>query len=191
MAVIMIGARGLVRVTIVFAVFHFSVACSRQEAPRLQPGAAPPPAAAPAAPPVVRDAAADIVDAATDAGDARPTGHRRKPAVPAAEAGGGAGGFKVEGSLSRADADKVVRDAHPKLRDCFEATNAPGSGRKGRVSFKLTIDDRGHVTVTEIPHSTLPGGSEVETCMVHVVRDLRFPRGSGESSVSFQMSFGR
>ena len=59
------------------------------------------------------------------------------------------------------------------------------------MSFKLTIDDRGHVTITEIPSSTLPGGSEVETCMVHVLRDLRFPRGTGESSVSFQMSFGR
>ena len=69
--------------------------------------------------------------------------------------------------------------------------NPPGSGRKGRVSFKLTIDDRGHVTITEIPVSTLPGGSDVETCMVHVLRELRFPRGSGESAVSFQMSFGR
>jgi hypothetical protein len=185
MVVIMVAARGLIVVTIVFAVFHFCVACSRQEAPRLEPAAAPPPVAAP---PVVRDAAADIVDAATDATDARPVAHRRKPAGPPAE---GAAGFNVEGSLSRADAEKVVRGAHPKLRACFEEANPPGSGRKGRVSFKLTIDDRGHVTVTEIPHSTLPGGSDVETCMVHVLRDFRFPRGTGDSSVSFQMSFGR
>lgn len=184
----MVAARGLIVVTIVFAVFRFFVACSRQEAPRLEPAAAPPPVAAP---PVVRDAAADIVDAASDATDARPAAHRRKPAGPPAEGGGGATGFKVEGSLSRADADKVVRGAHPKLRACFEEANPPGSGGKGRVSFKLTIDDRGHVTVTEIPHSTLPGGSGVETCMVHVLRDLGFPRGTRESSVTFQMSFGR
>jgi hypothetical protein len=99
--------------------------------------------------------------------------------------------LKVEGSLSRADGDKVVRGAQSKLRTCFETANPPGSGRKGKVSFKLTVDDRGHVTVTEIPLSTLPGGSEVETCMVHVLRDLRFPRGSGQSVVSFQMSFAR
>ncbi len=183
----MVAVRGLIVVTIVFAVLRFCVACSRQEAPRLEPAAGPPPAAAPPAPPVVRDAAADIVDAATDATDARPALHRRKPA----ESGGGGAGFKVEGSLSRADGDKVVRGAQPKLRACFEEANPPGSGRKGRVSFKLTIDDRGHVTVTEIPHSTLPGGSDVETCMVHILRDLLFPRGTGESSVSFQMSFGR
>jgi hypothetical protein len=137
----------------------------------------------------MRDAAADVVDAATDATDARPAGHPRRQARANAE--GGAAGFKVEGSLSRADGDRVVRAAQPKLRACFEQANPPGSGRKGRVSFKLTIDDRGHVTITEIPSSTLPGGSDVETCMVHVLRDLRFPRGSGESSVSFQMSFGR
>jgi hypothetical protein len=168
------------------AVFRFCVACSRQEATRLEPAAAPPPIAAP---PVVRDAAADIVDAATDATDARPAPHRRKPA--GAPADGGGGGFNVAGSLSRPDGEKVVRGAQPKLRACFEEANPPGSGRKGRVSFKLTIDDRGRVTVTEIPHSTLPGGSDVETCMVHVLRDLHFPRGTGESSVSFQMSFGR
>ena len=188
----MVAVRGPVLVTIVFAAVVFCVACSRQEAPRPEPAAAPPPpAAAPPAIPIVRDAAADVVDAATDATDARPAGHARKPAGPPTNAGGGAAGFKVEGSLSRADGDKVVRAAQPKLRGCFEQANPPGSGRKGRVSFKLTIDDRGHVTITEIPSSTLPGGSDVETCMVHVLRDLRFPRGSGESSVSFQMSFGR
>lgn len=186
------AVRGLVLVTIVFAALCLCVACSRQEAPNPEPAAAPPPAAAPSAIPAVRDAAAaDVVDAAADAADARPASHSRKAANPPANAGGGAAGFKVEGSLARADGDKVVRAAHPKLRACFEEANPPGSGRKGRVSFKLTVDDRGHVTITEIPLSTLPGGSEVETCMVHVLRDLRFPRGSGESLVSFQMSFGR
>ena len=106
-------------------------------------------------------------------------------------AGAGAGALRVEGSLSRGDGDKVVRAAQPKLRECFEAANPKGAGRKGRVSFKLTINDRGHVTLTEIPTSSLPGGSDVETCMVHVLRDLRFPRASGESTLSFQMSFGR
>jgi len=185
------AVRGLVLVTIVFAALCLCVACSRQEAPHPEPAVAPLPAAAPPAIPAVRDAGADVVDAASDVADARAAGHSRKPAIPPANAGGGAAGFKVEGSLARADGDKVVRAAQPKLRACFEAANPPGAGRKGRVSFKLTIDDRGHVTITEIPVSTLPGGSDVETCMVHVLRDLRFPRGTGESSVSFQMNFGR
>ena len=111
--------------------------------------------------------------------------------IPANPGGGGAGALKVEGSLSRADGDKVLRAAQPKLRACFEEANPKGGGQKGRVSFKLKVDDRGHVTLTEIPTSSLPGGSNVETCMVHVLRDLRFPRASGESSLSFQMIFGR
>ena len=163
-------------------------ACTRKEAPELAPAAAPPPPAAPA--PTVRDAAPDVVDAAPDAGDARPAG-KKWVGTPGGGGARGSGGFKVEGSLPRADGEKVVRGAQGKLRACFEAAHPAGSGRKGRVSFKLTVNDLGHVTVTEIPTSTLPGGSDVESCMVHVLRDLRFPRGSGDSSVSFQMSFGR
>ena len=164
-----------------------AAACTRKEAPELAPAAAPPP---PAPAPTVRDAAPDVVDAAPDAGDARPGG---KKGVGAPSGGGssGGGGIKVEGSLARADGEKVVRGAQGKLRACFEAAHPAGSGRKGRVAFKLTVNDRGHVTETHIPTSTLPGGSDVESCMVHVLRDLRFPRGSGDSTLSFQMSFGR
>jgi hypothetical protein len=163
--------------------------CTRKEAPKLAPAAAPPPPPPPARAPTVRDAAPDVVDAASDAGDALPGGKKWVGTPPGG--GGGGGGFKVEGSLPRADGEKVVRGAQGKLRACFEAAHPAGSGRKGRVSFKLTVNDRGHVTVTDIPTSTLPGGSDVESCMVHVLRDLRFPRGSSDSTVSFQMSFGR
>jgi hypothetical protein len=171
-----------------------ALACTRKEAPELKPAAAPPPP-----PPAqvairdaaadVRDAAPDVGDAAVDAGDARRGGKRA--ASPPGGGGGGGGGLKITGSLSRADGEKVVRGAQGKLRDCFEQASPKGAGHKGRVSFQMTVDDRGHVTIAEIPTSSLPGGSDVETCMVHVLRDLRFPRGSGESTLSFQMSFGR
>ena len=163
-------------------------ACTKKEAPQLAPAAAPPPPP-PQAAAVVRDAATDVGDAATDAASASAGGKRWVGTPPSAAAGGG--GLRVEGSLSRTDGDKVIRAAQPKLRACFDEANPKGGGAKGRVSFKLTINDRGHVTLTEIPTSSLPGGSDVETCMVHVLRDLRFPRGSGDSSVSFQMSFAR
>ncbi|HEY7374914.1 MAG TPA: AgmX/PglI C-terminal domain-containing protein [Polyangia bacterium] len=172
------------------ALAGLALACTRKEAPELKPAAAPPPpppVAVRDAAPEVRDAAPDVGDAAVDAGDARRGGKRA--ATPAAGGGSGAGGgLKVTGSLSHADGEKVVRAAQGKLRDCFEHANAKG---KGRVSFQMTVDDRGRVTVAEIPTSSLPGGSDVETCMVHVLRDLRFPRGGGESTISFQMSFGR
>ena len=178
-------------VLVLISAVAWAGACTRKEAPDLQPAAAAPPPAPPA-PPVpaaVRDAAPDVGDAATDAADAagaRHGGGKKSVAPPP-----GGGGMKIEGSLARANGEKVVRAAQGKLRNCFEQSNPKGPGKKGRVSFKLTVDDRGHVTVVNIPTSTLPGGSEVETCMVHVLRDLLFPRGSGESTISFQMSFGR
>jgi hypothetical protein len=141
--------------------------------------------------PVVRDAAVPVVDAAADAADARAGGGKRWVGAPAGGGGGGGLGFKIEGSLSRADADKVLRGAQGKLRACFEAAHPAGSGRKGRVSFKLTLNDRGIVTLTEILSSSLPGGSEVEGCMVQALRDLRFPRGAGDSTVSFATNFAR
>ena len=168
--------------TKMLAAIVMMIGCTQKAAPKLEPAAPPP-----ATPPVIRDAGRDAVaDAATDAGDAR--GPRKK--LPAPSAGGGGGGLKIEGNLPRAEGEKVVRGAQGKLRACFEAANPKSSGRKGRVTFKMTVDDRGHVTLTEIPTSTLPGGSDVESCMVNVLRDLRFPRGGGESTVSFQMSFG-
>jgi len=173
-----------VLVTVVLALLQLGVACARKETPEAPP---PPPPASPPPAPVVRDAAPDIVDAAPDVADAR--GAAKKAAARPPGEGGGAGGMKVTGSLARDEGEKVVRAAQPKLRACFD--QAKGSARKGRVAFKVTVDDRGHVTQTEIPTSTLEGGSDVETCMGHVLRDLRFPRGSGESTISFQMSFGR
>jgi hypothetical protein len=169
-----------------------AAACSRKKAPEPEPAAAPaaaPPPAPPPPAPSVRDAAADVVDAASDAGDARRgTGKRWAGAPPA---GGGGVGMKIEGSLSRAEGDKVLQAARGKLRACFEAAHPPGSGRSGRVSFKLTINDRGHVTLTEILSSSLPGGSDVEACMVTALRNLLFPRAGGESTLSFAMTFGR
>ena len=126
-----------------------TLGCTRKEAPALAPAAAPPPTA-PAPVPTVRDAAPDVVDAASDAGDARPGG-KKGVGTPGAGGTRGGGGLKVEGSLPRADGEKVVRGAQGKLRACFEATHPAGAGRKGRVSLELTVNDRGHVTVTEIP----------------------------------------
>src|SRR5262245_28121953 len=178
------GPYRFVPVTKALAAMVMMIGCTQKAAPKLEPAAGPP-----LPPPVVavKDAGRDAVaDAATDAGDA--PGPRKK--LPAPSSGGGGGGLKIEGNLPRAEGEKVVRGAQGKLRGCFEAANPKSSGRKGRVTFKMTVDDRGHVTLTEIPSSTLPGGSDVESCMVNVLRDLRFPRGGGESTVSFQMSFG-
>src|SRR5213083_870616 len=74
--------------------------CTQKEAPKLEP-AAPPPQPRPA--PIVRDAAPDaVVDAAADGGDAHGPGKKRATTAPAS-----GGGLKVEGTLPRAEGEKV------------------------------------------------------------------------------------
>src|SRR5262244_2397476 len=93
--------RAMVVVAIVSAAAWVG-ACTRKPAPELQPAAAPSPPPPPA-PVVVRDAAPDVGDAATDAAIDATDAHRASKRPAAAPAGGGGGGLKIEGSLSRAD----------------------------------------------------------------------------------------
>ena len=162
-------------------------ACSKAESPAPPPPAPPPPPPAP----VVRDAGPDATDAAVDAPPDGGGGPVKRPAKKAAAPanGGGSGGFKVEGKLPKGDVEKVVRAGMmPKLRACYTAARAKQADLKGRVVFKLTIDDRGRVTLGEVVTSTL-GGGDPEMCMVQATRDFKFPKGEGESTVSFQMTF--
>ena len=159
--------------------------CARCNAPPEAPEASvvsPPPPAAPA----VRDAAPDVTDARSDAGDgpaAGPAHHAAKKRPAAPSGGGGAGGFKVEGSLPKADAEKVVRGAFGKLRAC-------NPDLPGRVTFRLTVDARGRVTLGEVVTSTLASG-DPEMCMIRATRDFKFPAAAGESTIGFAMNFGR
>jgi hypothetical protein len=166
------------------AIWGAAASCSRDEPP-------PPPAPAAVAalpPPLVQDAGSDAADAAVDAQpDAGgPLRHaaRKKPAAPA---GSGSGGFKVDGKLSKADVERVVRAGMQRLRACYAAAKATKPDLKGRVQFKLTIDHRGGVTLGEVLTSTL--GGDPEMCMVQATRDFRFARSDGESTVAFQMTF--
>jgi len=165
-----------------------AVACSRQEPPPA-PQAAPQPLPPPP-PPAVRDAAVDVVDGGGDAADAG-AGRRRGGKKPATSAPTGGGGVKVDGPLPKADAEQAVRGVSAKLRACYDQARATQPALKGRVTFKLTINERGFVTVAEIVTSTLQGGSDAENCMVRAARDFRFPRAAGESTISFAMTFGR
>src|SRR6476620_2711395 len=137
--------------------------CARCNAPKVPEASAPP--APPPPPPVIKDAGPDVTDARSDASDAAPAGPARpaKKAGPA-PTGAGAGGIKVEGSLPKPDAEKIVRAGFAKLRAC-----SPDA--KGRVTFRLTIDGRGRVTLGEVVTSTL-GGDDAEMCMIRATRDF-------------------
>lgn len=160
-------------------------ACSRRaQAPRSLLDAAPEPHLQPAA----RDGAVERpADAPVDtAAPARPRSQRVVPPPRAAT------GFKVEGSVSRADAETVLRGARASLNACYEEERAKHPALAGRVSFRLSIDGRGRVPMAEVVSSTLGGGG-LETCLVKALRDLKFPHAAtgGESTLSFPMTFGR
>ena len=164
-------------------------ACSRPPAPAAPRDAAPdrPP---PVAPVVVRDAAAEVGDAAPDAaGPAKPhhAGHRSSPDGER----GASGGFRIDGHLAKADAEKTLAGGKAKLRACYEREQAKNPALHGKVSFRLTVDDRGRVSLGEVVTSSL-GGGDPEMCMIEALRDLKFapPAGGGESTLSFQMAFG-
>jgi hypothetical protein len=163
-------------------------ACSRPPAPAAPRDAAPdrPP---PVAPVVVRDAAAEVGDAAHDAaGPAKPhhAGHR-----PGSDSERASGGLKIDGHLAKADAEKTLAGGKAKLRACYEREQAKNPALHGKVSFRLTVDDRGRVSLGEVVTSSL-GGGDPEMCMIEALRDLKFapPAGGGESTLSFQMAFG-
>jgi hypothetical protein len=145
--------------------------------------------------PVVHDAAVEhVIDARPI--DARPgvagppRAHAHRPAPPARAAGGG--GFKLEGSITKAGAETVLRGARGKLSACYDKERAKNAALAGRVIFRLSIDNRGRVPLAEVVTSTL-GGSDPELCMVEALRDLKFPPSAtgGDSTLSFPMSFGR
>jgi hypothetical protein len=144
----------------------------------------------PPAAPAPQDAAPDVTDAAPDlAGPhaARSGGHRA-PAEPRSAAGG----FKIEGNISKPEAERILAVGKAKLRGCYDQEHVGNPALHGKVSFRLTVDDRGRVSLGEVVTSTL-GGGDPEMCMIEALRDLKFPppAGGGESKLSFQMAFGR
>jgi hypothetical protein len=153
--------------------------CARCDAP---PAPAMPEASAPAPPAAaVRDAAVAGVDARGDASDASAGPARHASSRAGARGGGGAGALKVEGSLPKGDAEKVVRAGMARLRAC-------NSSLPGRVMIRLEIDDRGHVTLGEVLRSTLASGDS-ELCMVRATRDFKFPAAAGGAIVTFPIVF--
>jgi hypothetical protein len=172
--------------------FSLGACARRAEAPVVVDAALERPS--PPAAPLVKDAAVDAqplaVDAQPDmAGPARVHGHRAAPAARPAP-----GGFKVEGSISKADAETVLHGARGKLNVCYDKERAKDAhaALRGRVIFRLSIDNRGRVPLAEVVTSTL-GGGDPELCMVEALRDLKFPPSStgGESTLTFPMVFGR
>jgi hypothetical protein len=187
-----LGGPATNRLLAVLSLLLATAACERPRPPAA-PEAPPPPVPSPAAAPPP-DAEPPARDAGGDAGVIGggvpvPRAAAPRRAAPPAGDGGDARGVKVEGNLARPAAEKVVRAGAAKLKACYEQERSRNPTLHGRVTFRLTVDDRGRVPLGEVVTSTL-GGGDPEMCMVQAARDFRFPSGSGDSTVSFQITFG-
>ena len=140
--------------------------------------------------PTPKDGAVEeAIDAHPDAAGA-PRAQARRSEAPPRPTGGG--GFKLAGSLGKADAETVLRGARAQLNACYGDARGKNRALAGQVTFRLSIDNRGRVPLAEVVSSTL-GGGEPERCMVEALRELQFPPSAtgGESTLSFPMTFGR
>lgn len=87
----------------------------------------------------------------------------------------------ADGKLSQDDILRVMKGASRSVRACNKAVT------EGKVVVKFTIGTDGKVTTATATGLT----DEVRTCIVKVVRALKFPASTGVSTVSFPFVFSR
>lgn len=140
----------------------------------------------PAAPAVPEPSPPDATvspDAGSAAGAAPAANPRRQRAAESADDHGAGHGaiarLKVTGSVGRADVERVLRGAVPKLQAC----RASAGAGKGGLDLEVTFGERGWVSLAEVKRSTVTGG-DPQMCIVTELRALRFPKPSDGRDVT-------
>ncbi len=75
--------------------------------------------------------------------------------------------------LSQEQTDPVIREAEPKIRECYDRALTKNPNLGGDVLFQLIIGPRGEVTEAKL-HKSL-GEESFDTCALAVARGLVFP----------------
>ena len=84
-------------------------------------------------------------------------------------------GVTVAGSLSREAVRRHIRLQRNQYRRCYEQQLITAPELEGRVTVRFVVGGDGVVLAAVVAESTL-GSSSVESCVVDVVREIRFPR---------------
>jgi TonB family protein len=84
----------------------------------------------------------------------------------------------VRGDIDREVIRRVFRQATGAVRRCYESALQQNPSLAGRVVVKLTIGATGQVVLATVQSSTLKH-SEVESCILAVMRGLAFPKPPG------------
>ena len=88
---------------------------------------------------------------------------------------------RVRGSLSKAEVFRVISRATGRIQRCYEKELMRSKKKlNGKVTAQWTIKVNGRVSGTRVKLNTL-GNAKVASCVLRVIRGLRFPKPKGGS----------
>lgn len=95
-----------------------------------------------------------------------------------------------EGSnIDSAGVSKVINVSKAAIKRCYDKALTSNPMLKGKLSVKITINEQGRVSNTEVVDDSLHD-AEVTKCVKGVIGRLRFPKPAGGSaSVTFPFAF--
>ena len=96
----------------------------------------------------------------------------------------------VKGSLSKSEIGRVIRRHLNRFKFCYEKELGASDGLSGKVSVHFIIAPTGEVADAKVRETSM-NHEAVESCVLHVMRSLRFPapRGGGIVVVTYPFIF--
>ena len=95
---------------------------------------------------------------------------------------------KIHGGLTMSQVESVINRSAGLITYCYEKGLQKTSNLKGRVSTKFSINPQGRVSIAKIKNSSLASRS-VNTCIINVIKKLKFPKPVGGVQVNVQYPF--
>ena len=84
----------------------------------------------------------------------------------------------IKGSLKRAEIARVIQRNLPRFKFCYEKQLTAKPNLGGKVSVQFTIAPTGSVARASVRETSM-NDTTVETCVVNVMRSLKFPKPKG------------
>jgi hypothetical protein len=116
----------------------------------------------------------------------------RKAAAAPVKPAAGADSMEISGLMGQLDAaqcEKVLREAAPEVKKCYEEASSRLFYLGGRLEAKLIVGQSGQARTVAMTTSTV-GSYEVERCITSALGKLRFPPPKGgDGELSYPVEF--
>ena len=95
-----------------------------------------------------------------------------------------------KGSLSREEIQRVIRRHLSQIKFCYERELQKEPNLQGKIVASWTIGGNGLVRSAKGTQNTM-GNKKVESCVVRIIKRMRFPRprGGGQVFVTYPFVF--